>query len=185
MAEQRELVGRPLISNAEAYSKSLISFISSLEPINVTLKCIEEHVVPVISFLLENHSPPFCILSVGSGEGYNDLPFIEMLCKADQGKAGKPLFFVRAIEPDKMKLDAFCAKAKDLPESFKMRADIEFDWCPMTYQEYVEQKKKDKVKFDVIHFLDSIYYVNVESALKHCYEEELGAKGVISPLLKI
>ena len=177
--EQPELVGRPLICDAEAYSKSLISFISSLEPINVTLKCIKEHVVPLISFFLENHSPPFCILSVGSGEGYNDLPFLEMLSKADQGKAGKPVFFVRAIEPDKMKLDAFCAKAEDLPESLKMKANIKFEWFPMTYQEYVEQKRKDEVKFDVIHFLHSIYYVNVESALKHCYEEELGAKGVI------
>ena len=176
-----EHVGRSLISCPEAYSKSLTAFIASLEPINVTLKCIKEHLVPLISEHLEDHSPPFSILSVGSGDGYNDLPFIEMLGKASQGtcQSGEPQFFVRAIEPDKVRLEAFRAKDQGLPESLKKKADLEFDWRPVTFQEYVEQKEKDDVTFNVVHFLHSIYYVDVETALKHCYEKELGAKGVI------
>jgi len=140
---------------------------------------MEEHVVPLMSDFLEEHSP-FCILSVGSGEGYNDLSFIEMLSKAGGVKPNKPQFLERAIEPDKMKLEAFRVKVENLPENLKSRADIEFEWCPMTYQEYVEQKKKDDVKFDVVHFFHSIYYVvNIETALEHCVENELRPRGVI------
>ena len=35
------------------------------------------------------------------------------------------------------------------------------------------------VKFDVVHFIHSIYYLTVEDALVHCYEKELGEKGII------
>ena len=139
-----QLEGISLVCCPEAYSESLKSFISSPERVNLTLKCMEEHVVPLMSDFLEEHSP-FCILSVGSGEGYNDLSFIEMLSKAGGVKPNKPQFLERAIEPDKMKLEAFRVKVENLPENLKSRADIEFEWCPMTYQEYVEQKKKDDV----------------------------------------
>ena len=177
--------GRSLISCPEAYSESLNSFYASLDPGkgNITINCLEEHVVPSISDVLQDpeDDSPFCILSVGSAEGNNDLSFIEMLSKARRGQAVNPQFFERAIEPDKTKLESFRAKAEDLPESLKSKADIKFEWFAMTYQEYVEQKKGNDVKFDVVHFLHSIYYVGtgLEAALKHCYENELGPKGVI------
>ncbi|XP_078381532.1 histamine N-methyltransferase-like [Oculina patagonica] len=50
----------------------------------------------------------------------------------------------------------------------------------MTFQKNVEQKKKTDVKFDVVHFIHSLYFVGpLETALEHCYEKELGTKGVI------
>ena len=49
----------------------------------------------------------------------------------------------------------------------------------MAYQEYMSQKKADDVKFDVAHFVHSIYYLGVEETLDHCYEKELGEKGII------
>ena len=76
-------------------------------------------------------------------------------------------------------LQVFRAKAEDFSESLKSIADTEFAWCPMTFQEYVEQKKQSDVKFDVVHFFQSLYYVSFETALKHCYDKELGAQGVI------
>ena len=58
---------------------------------------------------------------------------------------------------------------------------------PMTYDEYIEHTKSKVVKFNVVHFLHSIYYIgpDLETALKHCYEKELGLKGVIFQLLQI
>ena len=52
---------------------------------------------------------------------------------------------------------------------------------PMTYDEYIEHTKSKVVKFNVFHFLHSIYYIvpDLETALKHCYEKEFGLKGVI------
>ena len=52
---------------------------------------------------------PFCVLSVGSGEGSNDLSFIEMLIKSLQGAGIRPWIFQHAIEPDEAKLGSFRA----------------------------------------------------------------------------
>ena len=49
----------------------------------------------------------------------------------------------------------------------------------MTYQEYAKHEKKDGLKFDVAHLFHSLYYAGLETALEHCYEKELGTKGVI------
>jgi len=45
---------------------------------------------------------------------------------------GKCQFFQPSIEPDKNGLEEFRAKTEDLPESLKSRADIEFEWFPVT-----------------------------------------------------
>ena len=175
-----DLAGRSMINSELAYSQSLEILIASLEPRSVILNCLEEHIVPILTTSHtfkdpEDHSP-FCILSVGSRDGCVDLPLIEMLSNACEGKAR---FFERAIEPEKIMLESFCAKAEDLPESVKSKADIEFEWFPMTYQEYVKQKKSNDVQFDIVHFMYSIYFVDIDAALKHCYENELGPKGAI------
>ena len=181
-----QLVARSLISCPEAYLQALKCFYSSIiEPRrHPTSECIEKHVSALISDyvgeLLREHSP-FCVLGVGSGDGVHDLFFIEMLSKTvpRERSDDKCKFFQRSIEPDENVLRAFRDKAEDLPESLKSIAEIEFKWCPMTFQDYVEQKKQNDVQFDVVDFFHSLYYVGLETALKHCYDRELGAKGVI------
>ncbi|XP_078354950.1 histamine N-methyltransferase-like [Oculina patagonica] len=177
-----QIVGCSLNSCPEAYLQSLKSFLAAfVQPENRTIQCIEEHVITIIADYvrdrLEDQSP-FSILSVGSGDGENDLPFLEILSKLCQEKDKKAQMFTRAIEPINNSLEGFRAKAEHLPESLKIIADVE--WCAMTFQKYVEQKKKEDVKFDVVHFLHSIYYAGpLDTALKHCYEKELKEKGVI------
>ena len=63
----------------------------------------------------------------------------------------------------------------------RVLGNVDFEWFPMTYDEYIEQTKSKVVKFNVVHFLHSIYYIgaDLETALKHCCEKELGPKGVI------
>lgn len=122
-----ELGGCSLVSCQEAYAKSLNSFIASLDSKegNLTLKCLAGHVVPLLSDLLKVHTAeklPFCVLySVGSGEGSNDLSFIEMLIKSLQGTGIRPRIFQHAIEPDEAKLESFRAKAEDLRVRLKNR----------------------------------------------------------------
>ena len=178
-----QLSGCSLMSCPEAYLQSLESFYASFEPGDHTLECIEEHVIAIIAEYVRNRledQSPFSILSVGSGNGEKDLPFLEILRKLIRGTDKKVQIFERAIEPDNNRLEKFRAKAENLPESLTSRADIQFEWFTTTYQKYVEQKKKEDVKFDVVHFIHSIYYAGpLESTLEHCYERELGAKGVI------
>ena len=179
---------RPLYSlylHPEAYSRSFQCFLASTHQENAVLKCIEEHIVPLINKgvceLLESHSSsvaPFRVLSVGSGEGENDINLLEAFSKIRQ--EGKLISIInRVIEPDKEMLATFRKKAANLPEHFKGRANVTFEWVPMTIQEYSSQKETDDVKFDVVHFIHSVYYVEVEEVLVHCYEKELGRKGII------
>ena len=106
------------------------------------------------------------------------MAFVEILRKL--GKDGnKVSLFERAIEPDEQMLQTFRAKAEHLPDSLKSWANIEFEWRASTYQEYAEHKKEDDVKFDLVHFFHSLYYTGLEMALEHCYEKELGTKGLI------
>ena len=98
-----------------------------------------------------------------------------MLSEIGQERDGKCQFIQRTIEPNKHVLEVFSAKTKDLFESLKSKADIKFEWFPTTYQEYVKQQN-DGLKFDVVHFFHSLYFLDIETALKHCYEKELGKK---------
>ena len=171
-------VGHSLVTCPKAYSKSLKSCYSSLEAGNPTSECIKGHIAILISDYVRNrledhdHSP-FRVLGVGSGEGDNDLAFLQILSKLHRGK-GKPLVLERVIEPDIQMLETFRNKAE------QSRANaVKFEWLATTFQEYAEQKEDDDVKFDVVHFFHSLYYAGLESALEHCYEKELGTQGII------
>ena len=107
------------------------------------------------------------------------MALLEILSEPRRGKDKKLQLFERVIEPNKNSLEAFRSKAEHLPDILENRANIEFEWHGMTYQEYVEQKQEDDVKFDVVHFFHSLYYTDLVKALEHCYEKELGIKGVI------
>ena len=135
-----------------------------------------------ISDLQENHSlneSSFRVLGVGSGEGENDINLLEAFSEIRQNQGAATSIINRVIEPDKGMLSTFREKAVNLPEHFKGRANVDFEWVPMTFQEYCSKKTAEDVKFDVVHFIHSIYYLGVEDALVHCYEKELGEKGII------
>ena len=180
-------MAQPLYLYPEAYSRSFQCFLdSTYQREKSILKCIEEHIVPVIKTavckILEEHSfneSPFRVLSVGSGEGGNDINFLEALSKFRPNDGPANSMVNRVIEPNADRLSAFRAKAPNLREHSKGRANVDFEWIPMTFQEYSSQKKARDVKFDVIHFIHSIYYLGVEDVLSHCYEKELGGQGII------
>lgn len=180
-------MAQPLFLYPEAYSRSFQCFLASTHQRgNAILKCIEEHIVPVtktgVCKLLEEHSfneSPLRVLSVGSGDGENDINLLEALSKIRQNDGEAISMVNRVIEPNVDRLSAFRAKAPNLREHFKGRANIDFEWIPVTFQEYSSQKKADDVRFDVVHFIHSIYYLEVEDVLVHCYEKELGRKGMI------
>ena len=174
---------RLLSSHPEAYSRAFQCFLDSCDQENSILKCITEHITPlIVNNRIQDlfNSSPFRVLSVGSGEGENDINILEALSKILPNKEkDKPISFVnRVVEPAVDRLSAFHARAENLPESLK---NVRFEWIPATFQEYVQQKrdKKEDTQMSLVHFIHSIYYVDIEEALIHCYENELGSKGII------
>jgi len=164
--------------NAAAYLEALNEFNAKLETNHSTWKCIDNCMRPLLQKFFKGHSKPFNILSMGAGDGFCDFPFIEMMTNAFGDDNKKPEFFERAVEPDAGQVNVFRANEKKFIERLQVKAD--FDFLPTTYQAYMNDKKDDCVKFDIVHFFHSIYYVDdLGTTLKHCYEKELSDKGVI------
>ena len=180
-------MAQPLFLYPEAYSRSFQCFLdSTYHREKSILKCIEDHIVPVIKTgvckILEEHSfneSPFRVLSVGSGEGGNDINLLDALSKIPPNDGEAMPMVNRVVEQNADRLAAFRAKAPNIREHFKGRANVDFEWIQMTFQEYSSQKKADDDKFDVVHFIHSIYYLGVEDALVHCYEKELARQGML------
>ena len=174
-------------SNPEENSHSFQSFLALSNQESTILNCIKKHIFPLIDEGIceilntrTSNGSPFRVLSVGSGEGQNDINILKALIDNKRRVDGEAIAVMnRVIEPHLGRLDRFCSKAENLYEHFEGRATIDFEWIPTTFQEYTSQKKAHDVTFDLIHFTHSIYYVGVEEALVHCYEKELGKAGVI------
>ena len=173
-------------SHPEANSLSFQCFLALSNQESTILNCLEGHIFPLINEgiceILErraNHEP-FRVLSVGSGEGENDINILKALSDSSWRADGEAVSMInRVVEPHVGRLDKFRSKTENLHEHFETGANIDFEWIPMTYQKYKSQKKADDITFDLIHFTHSIYYVGVEEALVHCYEKELGREGII------
>lgn len=119
------------------------------------------------------------ILSVGSGNGEKDLLVLKVIRESlrsnDNGTEVK--IFNRGIEPNTY----FCDLYNEAIENMLTPSDdqaTEFEICEQSFQEYSQHTEKEPVKFDVVHFIHSIYYLDMEEALCHCFEKELGENGV-------
>ena len=173
-------------SHPEANSLSFQCFLTLSNQESTILNCLEGHIFPLINEgiceILERRAnqEPFRVLSVGSGEGQNDINILKALTDSSWRADGEAVSMInRVVEPHVGRLDKFRLKTENLHEHFESGANIDFEWIPMTYQKYKSQKKADDITFDLIHFTHSIYYVGVEEALVHCYEKELGRQGII------
>ena len=132
------------------------------------------------------------ILSVGSANGEMDIEILKIVSEEIQRDSYRYLednqtpmsIFNRAIEPNKFSLDLYKAALDNLPNELH-NTQITFDMDqPKTFQDYMMEVKKT-VQFDIVHFIHSLYYIDVEKALTHCYENELGEKGLMISVLAV
>ena len=124
----------------------------------------------------------FNILSVGSGSGEPDLAIVQMVMEVlEKNKEWDGVdIFNRAIEPNGQSLGVFNASLDDFQATLTDGRAVQFDLHEKTFQDYkADTSKEDSIKFDIIHFVHSIYYVDVEKALTHCLEEELNENGQV------
>ena len=120
------------------------------------------------------------ILSVGSGSGETDVDILKIveheLQKSDHGRHMK--IFNRAIEPNEYSCGLYKSTIENLPSPLDDQL-TEFELCQQTLKEYKKGQKcqQEPVKFDLVHFIHSIYHIDVEEALFHCFEKELNSQG--------
>ena len=122
----------------------------------------------------------FKILSVGSGPGKTDLEALkiikEELCKSEHCSEIK--LYNRAIEPNEYSCRVYKAAIENLPTPLNDHL-TEIEICQQTFQEYMEDQKEPIKKFNIVHFLHSLYYVDFEEALTQCFENELCDEGAV------
>ncbi|XP_067052634.1 histamine N-methyltransferase-like [Acropora muricata] len=119
------------------------------------------------------------ILSVGSGNGEKDFLVLKVIRESlrsnDNGTEVK--IFNRGIEPNTYFCDLYNEAIGNMLTPSDDQA-TEFEICEQSFQDYSQHTEKYPVKFDVVHFIHSIYYLDMEEALCHCFEKELGENGV-------
>jgi len=115
------------------------------------------------------------ILSVGSGNGEKDLLVLKVIRESLRSTELK--IFNRAIEPNTYFCDLYNEAIANMQTPPDDQA-TKFEICEQSFQQYSQHTEKEPVKFDVVHFIHSIYYVDMEEALCHCFEKELDENGV-------
>ena len=158
------------------YHRSLDVFKKKSDEFVRNIELIRNHMASVIQRLPQNQ-PCFNILSVGSGTGEVDMEILKIMKEELQRAQGRDQIKIynRAIEPNEYACDLYKSSVKRAND-----LQIDFDVRCQTFQEYKDQgaeKLEERTKFDVIHFIHSIYYVDIEEALSHCIENELHANG--------
>ena len=182
-----------LLSSDEAYLKAFEVFLRHVTARQAILKIINENTAEAVKRSEnsrsrrrngENGGPRYSVLGVGSADGQNDLVILGIITKhLSSLNQGKPEVFSRIIEPNTHELQAFKAAVTQIPLSVKKLAELSFEWVPTTFQEYSNNRHQPN-SFNLIHFIHSLYYMDAESTLLHCYDKELKRNGVILCLVQ-
>ena len=161
---------------AEHYYKSLGVFKEKSGEFVKNIEIVRYHMSSVIQKLPQNQTC-FNILSVGSGTGEVDMEILKIIKEELQLTRGRDQIKIynRAIEPNECACDLYKSSVKRAND-----LQIDFDVRCQTFQQYKEHRPEngeERTKFDVIHLMHSIYFLDIEESLIHCMENELSANG--------
>jgi len=137
------------------------------------------HLPPKIRKQLQtSQSDQFNVLSIGSGDGAIDLEVLQIVEEELQRdvKYRDMKIFNRAIEPNHHHLDLYKKAIENVPNK------TAFDLRSQTFEQYTHElssKEEPPTKFDLVHFIHSLYYVDVEQVLQHCLEKEVRENGQV------
>ena len=155
------------------YLKSFHAFRAKSGENMKMLQSFQTHIPPLIQSRMDAECQQLKVLSVGSAEGKIDRMILkiikEELGKSDHGRHMK--IFNRAIEPNEHSCALYKAAIENLDDQH-----TDFEICQKTFQEYQESKKVP-MSFDIVHFIHSIYYVDIAETLFRCFEKEVSSNG--------
>ena len=164
------------VSTGEYYYKSFDAMKNKTSEFFKNVEIMRDHMPSMIQKLLHSvqDRTSFNILSVGSGTGDMDLEILKIVKDELQRSQGchQMKIFNRAIEINKYPCELYKAAIKNFNDR-----QADFDLRHQSFEEYAEEFTLEQLKFDVIHFIHSIYYLDIEAVLKHCIENELQDNG--------
>ena len=169
--------------HAEAYKKSFQAFVNNSTEKRNLAQWVRENVPPMISEIRSLEKDIINLLSVGCGTGEMDIQLlsssVQHFRQTQTAKLPKPKICYNVVEPNSEHIVAFKASTSaDGLKALPYVEDTTFKWYQETFQSYAEREHENNT-FDVILFIQSIYYVDVERALVECYENKLNETGFI------
>ena len=151
------------------------------------ISCIREGIKSVLTNLSTLiKTPTVRVLGVGSGRGEMDLEILHVAAQSlhEKNPNHKSDFLCHVVEPNREGLEGFKSSVEVLPAHLANLANMKFEWHQGTFQQYIDKQDHEMTKFEVVHFVQSLYYLSdFEDALVHSYEKILGDKGVIICML--
>ena len=171
------------VSTGEYYFKSFDLMKNKSSEFFKNGEILRDHMPSMIQRLLHSVQGRTCfnILSVGSETGGMDLEILKIVKDELQRSQGyhQMKIFNRAIEVNKYPCDLFKAAIKNLNDQ-----QVDFYLRHQSFEDYAKEFTMEQPKFDLIHFMHSIYYVDTEAVLKHCIENELQDNGLLVFMVK-
>ncbi|XP_031572383.1 histamine N-methyltransferase-like [Actinia tenebrosa] len=174
----------------DAYAQCYKSYLERSSQRDADKCCLQQKIPAELHKLqLGKDKPRFSILSIGAGDGFFDQEMLKIVLEKYLNAGDKQLQEVEilnaAVEPNPALLGQYkesIERSSDGSKGLSNQRSVKFDLKLMSFEGYAESKH-DQNQYDLVHAIHSLYYVDIESTLKHCYHNELGEKGLIVCLL--
>lgn len=171
------------LDDEEYYDKCLEEFQKKTNELSKDQEIINRYLPDVVSKILQGHQrSEFNILSIGCGDGEMDRYIVKVIREELQRheKHKNTKIFTRAIDPNGHALRQYEAHI----DRSRNDDQIAYSVLQKTFEEYKQEqtsktKSEEEVKFDIVHFIHSIYYMDPEKALAYCFEKELHENGQV------
>ena len=105
----------------------------------------------------------FRVLGVGSGDGQVDLRILTAVATA----LGSSKIHSTVVEPSAQFISSYRSRVSLLPKA--LEGKVSFEWHEMNLEKFMKSCPRIE-RFDLIHFVASLYYMDAEKALSNCYE---------------
>ncbi|XP_038645861.1 histamine N-methyltransferase-like [Scyliorhinus canicula] len=151
-----------LFSDFGLYVKTFEVYIERSTQHQCTKKFIDENLSDLVTSIGKKGASCLNVLGLGSGSGEMDLA---ILSKIQSQHPGLPIHN-EVVEP----LPQQISKYKDLVKEKGQGLNISFIWNQLSSEEYVKQNKerKESKKFDFIHMIQMVYYVeSIHDTIKY------------------
>lgn len=171
------------LDDEEYYNKSFEEFRKKTNEVARDKEILSSYLPNVVSKILQGHQrSQFNVLSIGCGDGEMDRYIVKFIKEELQKheKHKNTDIFTCAIDPSGHAVSKYKTHIDKSPNDDQ----IAYSVLKKSFEEYkLEQlskiKSNEEVKFDIVFFIHSIYYVDPEEALVFCFEEELQMNGQV------